>query len=102
MFIWWKDLHNIEKGVCGFEPSWMGRNLKRIIGNGEKSFMWYDGITLKDRYPCLFNICEEKNILISDMLLIDREERHQRFKWSRALSQEEIALETEIGDKIQI
>lgn len=68
--------------------------LKRNIGNGEESLLWLDPWCYRgfsnDTYLVFSNICEEKNILIKDLILNEREVRQRRFNWSRDLSQEEI------------
>ncbi|XP_058771173.1 S-adenosyl-L-methionine:benzoic acid/salicylic acid carboxyl methyltransferase 3-like, partial [Vicia villosa] len=80
----------------------MSRKLKRVIGNGEDTYVWTnpwsENVPLKDRYLSLFSICQDKNIRAKDLAIGAGQ---WNFNWNRNLFREEAVLTEELKEKLQ-
>jgi hypothetical protein len=66
--LWWKDLSSIGSNL---DTNWFGRSVKRNLGNGASTSFWLDtwvgNSPLKDRFPRLFSISNQKEALVADL-----------------------------------
>jgi hypothetical protein len=98
---WWKDLRDIDS--VENITNWFSGGLVRRIGNGETTKFWLanwiGGTVLKDKFPRLYSISEQKEMRVSELLYapIVRE----RFVWRRGLFQWEEALVTQLVDLVR-
>ncbi|GAU48540.1 hypothetical protein TSUD_282920 [Trifolium subterraneum] len=84
---WWKDISKLES-VAG-SITWISKALERRVGNGRSTYFWLEkwigGSTLRDKFSRLYSLSEQKQVLISDVVL-DNFDR-SRLEWRRGLFQ---------------
>jgi hypothetical protein len=82
--LWWKDICTIGTNL---EINWFSRNVVKIVGNGECTSFWRDvwagGISLKDRFPRLYLISEQKESTVSEVLHQSSAGLRWGFTWRR-------------------
>jgi hypothetical protein len=89
---WWKDLVSLENSVTPI--SWISDALRKKVGNGGSTRFWeekwIDDTTLKEKFPRLFSLSDQKEVFISELFdgLFDR----SRLMWRRRLFQWEEEL----------
>ncbi|MCH79641.1 LINE-1 reverse transcriptase like, partial [Trifolium medium] len=90
--VWWKDLRELEGAAI--PTNWISGALERRVGNGRSTHFWLEnwigGSVLRDKFPRLFSLSEQKQMLISDVVL-DSFDR-SRMVWRRGLFQWEEEL----------
>ncbi|MCH80733.1 LINE-1 reverse transcriptase like, partial [Trifolium medium] len=84
---WWKDLRDLEGAATS--PNWISGAMERRVGNGRTTTFWLQnwigGSALRDKFPRLYSLSEQKQWHISEVLLnaFDR----SRMVWRRGLFQ---------------
>jgi hypothetical protein len=67
---WWKDLRGIESAAISL--NWVSGGLNRKIGNGVTTSFWLEnwigGVTLRDKFPRLFSLSNQKEATISEVV----------------------------------
>ena len=68
---WWPMVSSIRRGVGLSEGSWFEDNLCRVVGGGGSTFFWSDnwvgGTPLRVQFPRLFDLAENKWVIVQDM-----------------------------------
>jgi hypothetical protein len=99
--LWWKDL--CSTGV-NLDTNWFGRSVKRKLGNGMNSSFWVDvwvgSSSLKDRFPRLFSISNQKEAMVAELWNGVSEVRWN-FIWRRRLFVWEETLVEELVQSLQ-
>jgi len=71
----------LRGGVWGFKSNWFSDKLRRNIESGEETLFWIhpwiDGGSLKNRYPSLFELTENKGISIKEVMQGEVERRYE-------------------------
>jgi hypothetical protein len=82
--LWWKDICTIGTNL---EINWFSRNVVKIVGNGEQTSFWWDvwvgEIPLKDRFPRLFLISNQKSSTVAEVRSHSLAGSLWRFDWRR-------------------
>lgn len=102
--IWWKDiisiLHQQQNSAIRNETGW-------IVGGGDKFRFWEDpwldtGMSLREKYPRLYNISSQKQTTISCMGTSNSTGWEWNLNWRRDLFESELLLaDSFIGDLAQ-
>ena len=83
----------------------ISRGLWRRVGRGNATLFWehkwLGDLILKDAYPRLYNISNQKNSLIMDMGFWDGHQWRWAFNWRRDFMQWEIELYNNFWERIQ-
>jgi hypothetical protein len=82
--LWWKDVCSIgsNRGI-----NWFSQCVTRKIGNGNHTSFWLDNwsgdTSLKDRFPRLFSISNQKEASVAEVWNPECEVERWRFHWRR-------------------
>ena len=61
--IWWNMIGRVSEGICEGVGGWFDENVRREVGNGRNTLLWYDtwiGDTLlRFQFPRLFELAVE-------------------------------------------
>jgi len=80
---WWK---NLEK-VCEVSrvPNWFDQRIRWKLGNGSMIKFWEDWwvghMTLKDKFPRLYEVSDTKDFLVYDLTLMISKGTTQEYIW---------------------
>jgi mannosylglycoprotein endo-beta-mannosidase len=87
--LWWKDLCGIDE--WGDSPNWLEEVVERRIGNGRLTRFWKDvwigNTPLCVKFPRLFSLSLQKEVMVGDLLKVDEERRWWALTWRRHLFQ---------------
>jgi len=63
--LWWRDVH----ALC--REAWFRHNVSRVLGNGKNTWFWSEvwvgEVSLRDRFPRLFELSLFKDMSVFDM-----------------------------------
>ncbi|GAU31938.1 hypothetical protein TSUD_288720 [Trifolium subterraneum] len=65
---WWRELVRIRDGGGELEEGWFGGHISKKVGNGIDS--WVDGTPLCERFRRLYDLAENKSVLVAEMFLV--------------------------------
>jgi hypothetical protein len=101
--VWWKDICRIDIKEDG---SWFANNVKRVIGNGQKTRFWLDcwmgNAPLCERFPRLFSISSHKEGVVSEYWREKDRVCRGEWGWRRRLFVWEHALLVELSEALPI
>ncbi|GAU33269.1 hypothetical protein TSUD_279430 [Trifolium subterraneum] len=69
--MWWRELVRIRDGTGELEGGWFREYIMRKVGDGSDTFFWtdpwLDGSPLSERFGRLFDLAENKSVLVAEM-----------------------------------
>ncbi|GAU37415.1 hypothetical protein TSUD_361200 [Trifolium subterraneum] len=69
--MWWRELVRIRDGTGELGGGWFRENIMRKVGDGSDTFFWtdpwLDGTPLRERFGRLFDLAENKSVLVAEM-----------------------------------
>jgi hypothetical protein len=98
---WWKDLKSIDE--VANSSKWFSGGMVRKIGNGESTKFWHvkwiGDVALKVKFPRLFSLSEQKDIMISEVLVVPY--NSEFLVWRRGLFQWEVEQLLQLNTLLQ-
>ncbi|CAJ2673056.1 unnamed protein product [Trifolium pratense] len=86
---WWRELARIRDGGGEAGRGWFRESVLRQVGDGSDTFFWtdpwVDGISLRERFGRLFDLAENKSVLVAEMFLRGWEAGGEAWEWRRQL-----------------
>lgn len=103
---WWRDIQNLEKEGCGYQPKWFSDGVKKSVGNENNTLFWIDkwvdGGPLRERFGRLFSLSMDKNGMVSDLIRGGNEVGVFKWRWRRELFQWELEPVGELENIISL
>jgi len=69
--VWWRMMTGIRQGVGLGVGDWFGDNVRRVVGDGDRTFFWTDnwvgGVPLRVQFPRLFDLAVDKWVTVKEM-----------------------------------
>jgi hypothetical protein len=82
--LWWRDICTIGSNLG---INWFPQNTYKKLGNGRLTSFWWDtwagALPLKDRFPRLFSISNQKHALVAEVRNSDVGVVDWIFNWRR-------------------
>jgi hypothetical protein len=108
--LWWRDICSIGQNL---DNNWFTNGVIRKLGNGLKTSFWRDkwagDFTLKDRFPRLFSISNQKNEVVAvvsnppvDNIRWNLVWRRRLFEWEKDLVNELLVVLNQTGALIDV
>ncbi|GAU47037.1 hypothetical protein TSUD_239950 [Trifolium subterraneum] len=87
--MWWRELVRIRDGGGELGGGWFGEHIRRKVGDGSDTFFWtdpwLDGIPLCECFRRLFDLAENKSVLVAEMSLVGWGIGGEAWVWRRPL-----------------
>jgi hypothetical protein len=84
---WWKDIGDLE--ACVDSKNWVAEALSCRVGNGARTSVWCDkwlqDSALYLRFPRLFSLSNQKEAMISELVVFEGDRKVWNFSWRRGL-----------------
>ncbi|GAU33855.1 hypothetical protein TSUD_66410 [Trifolium subterraneum] len=68
---WWREIVRIRDGGGELEGGWFGEHIRKKVGDGSDTFFWtdpwMDGILLCKRYGRLYELADNKSVMVDEM-----------------------------------
>lgn len=83
---WWRDLCAIDNEYS-IAQNWFSKEIRKRVGNGAGTSFWYEAwfgeTSMKDEFPRLFSLSEDKSARVADLGYWDGEVWRWDWKWRR-------------------
>jgi len=87
--VWWKTVCRVREWVGDGVGNWFEENTRKVVGDGRDTFFWYDrwigDVSLRVKFPRLFELAVEKESTVVDMWSLSWEEDWGLWVWRRRL-----------------
>ena len=87
--VWWRDMIRIRDSFGSVLGNWYTDNVSLKTGNGLETLFWLDrwlgDVPLRVRYPRLYELPENKLLIVAHMYALGWDEGGEAWKWRRRL-----------------
>jgi hypothetical protein len=96
-FLVWREVGRIRDGDGDIGGGWFGDSVRRRVGDGAETLFWSHrwivGSPLCKRFPCLFDLAENKTITVASLFSMGMDQggegwRRRLWAWEEALLEE--------------
>jgi hypothetical protein len=86
---WWRMICNVKEGRCAAVDRLFDNNIRRMVGDGRKTFFWTDnwlgGVPLNIQFSRLYELSVHKDVLVEEMARLGWEVGGSGWVWRRRL-----------------